>query len=101
MIECARQGCGVKFAKRTHNQKYHDAECCRLATNARIMEDYYESKAIRNNKERYCSKCKETRLSRYNSSKMCNSCQQKKEQSMNNSVLSMLMSSQLRFDLPA
>jgi hypothetical protein len=53
--------------------------CCpdhlRLATNARIMERYHESKANRNGKARVCSTpgCA-TLLSRYNDEKVCAKC---------------------------
>jgi hypothetical protein len=70
---CARQGCELQFVSKTHNQKYHDAECCRLATNAKIMEKYYDKRAQRLGEKRYCTACG-NELSRYNSSNRCNSC---------------------------
>lgn len=64
--------CGDPFSKNSHNQKYCSEEHCRLATNERIMEKYYENKAIRQGKRRVCKTngC-ETVLSRYNSDKNC------------------------------
>lgn len=64
--------CGVEFEKNTHNQKYCSAECCRLATNKRIMERYYEKKGNRGGRQRTCRKrgC-DTKLSRYNDNYYC------------------------------
>jgi hypothetical protein len=85
-IKCARKECDVIFERSTHNQKYHDEECCRLATNARIMEKYYERKARRGGVKRICETpgC-QTLLSRYNASKLCSKCEgQKAEQERQN-----------------
>lgn len=69
-ISC--ENCGVDFEPNTHNQKYCSAECCRIATNRRIMERYYERKRNRSGSERLCrSKGCDTRLSRYNDSRYC------------------------------
>lgn len=92
MIKCAREGCSEEFVKRTHNQKYHDDECCKLATNVRMMEKYYRRKAQQSGQTRYCSVCFNTKLSRYNDSTVCSGCQMSREVSMNNSVASMLAS---------
>lgn len=74
---CAYKECGKLFTKTTHNQKYHDEECCRLATNARIMEKYYERKARRGGAKRICASpgC-QTQLSRYNPNKICAKCEE-------------------------
>jgi len=45
-VICSREDCGKEFNQKTHNQKYCSDECCRIATNRRIMEKYYEKKAI-------------------------------------------------------
>lgn len=64
--------CNKDFDRKTHNQKYCDAECCRRATNERIMERYYEKRDNRRGKERVC-KTKDCgkRLSRYNEEDVC------------------------------
>ncbi len=62
---CENKECKKKFTPKTHNQKYCKDECCRIATNKRIMEKYYEKKAIKNGAERLCKKCN-IQLSRYN-----------------------------------
>ena len=73
---CNNKECNKDFDAKTHNQKYCSDECCRIATNKRIMEKYYEKKAIRNGAFRACSKCK-TKLSMYNQSIICSSCEKK------------------------
>lgn len=88
---CAYKECGKVFTKTTHNQKYHDDECCRLATNARIMEKYYERKARRGGKKRICeSRGCTTVLSRYNASKYCAKCEGEKETNAKNELLAMV-----------
>ena len=70
---CQNSDCKKEFVNKTHNQKYCSDECCRVATNKRIMEKYYEKKAIRNGSKRVCKKCY-FQLSRYNESDLCSSC---------------------------
>lgn len=70
---CSNKECAKEFDAKTHNQKYCSDECCRIATNRRIMEKYYEKKAIRNGALRTC-KCG-GRLSRYNAGNLCASCE--------------------------
>ena len=77
MLECARPECRGKFEAKTHNQKYCSDECCRIATNKRIMEKYYEKKAIKNGAPRAC-KCGNL-LSRYNHEDTCSKCQTDKK----------------------
>jgi len=71
---CANTECAKEFESKTHNQKYCSDECCRVATNRRIMEKYYEKKAIRNGASRACRKCK-VQLSRYNQGDLCSKCE--------------------------
>lgn len=88
---CAYKECGKLFTKVTHNQKYHNEECCRLATNARIMEKYYERKARRGGAKRICDTigCT-TVLSRYNPNKICAKCEGDKENSATKTLLGMI-----------
>jgi hypothetical protein len=64
--------CNKSFDRKTHNQKYCDEECCRKATNERIMQRYYEKRDNRRGKERVCSHhdCV-SKLSRYNEEDVC------------------------------
>lgn len=83
---CANKECSIDFNARTHNQKYCSDECCRLATNKRIMEKYYEKKAIKNGAVRICKSCK-SQLSRYNQEDLCSTC----EKSIKTKSKSMMM----------
>ena len=71
---CSNKECAKEFEAKTHNQKYCTDECCRIATNRRIMEKYYEKKAIKNGAPRTCKNCK-TKLSRYNQADVCSTCE--------------------------
>lgn len=71
---CGNKECAKDFTPKTHNQKYCSDECCRIATNRRIMEKYYEKKAIRNGAPRNCKKCN-VKLSRYNQRDICSTCE--------------------------
>lgn len=90
MITCARKGCEETTERKTHNQKYCSDECCRLATNQRIMEKYYQRRDQRLGKVRYCSECTTTKLSRYNDTLVCSSCEYTKKVSLNKSVVGLL-----------
>ena len=74
---CLNNECGKDFESKTHNQKYCSDECCRVATNKRIMEKYYEKKAIKNGAPRKCKGCPGL-LSRYNSESYCSKCTKSK-----------------------
>lgn len=92
MIICAREDCVTSFDKGTHNQKYCSAECCRVSTNRRIMEKYYDKRDQRQGKTRYCVSCTTTKLSRYNDGKICSGCEIQQNVSVNKSVVDMLSS---------
>lgn len=79
MRTCANPECDIRFSPKSHNQKYHNSECCRVVTNKRIMEKYYEEKEIREGKERVCKTpgC-EVVLTRYNLTPTCFACDKKK-----------------------
>lgn len=76
ILTCARPECDETFVKSTHNQKYHNAECCRIETNRKIMEKYHEKQAIKKGLARKCKGCG-TKLSRYNEDSKCGACQTK------------------------
>lgn len=80
----------MEFEKKTHNQKYHDDECCKIATNQRVMEKYYARRDQRAGKVRICTSCNITKLSRYNDSLICSSCRAKREAAANSTVANML-----------
>lgn len=91
MIICARRGCEINFDRKTHNQKYCSDECCRLATNERIMEKYYEKRDQRKGKPRFCKAGCGARLSRYNDAQVCNPCKEKRQVDANRSAANMLI----------
>jgi hypothetical protein len=86
---CANSECKKQFESKTHNQKYCSDECCRIATNRRIMEKYYEKKAIRNGAFRPCKKCN-ARLSRYNQGNLCSACEKKVNVTNKSKILGMI-----------
>lgn len=86
---CANIECAKNFDAKTHNQKYCSDECCRIATNKRIMEKYYEKKAIKNGAYRECKKCKSS-LSRYNNTNICARCEKKDSITNRDKILGML-----------
>lgn len=89
--KCAYEKCGKLFTPRTHNQRYDDPECCRRATNSRIMEDYYAKKERRKGTVRLCAAagCK-TVLSRYNDDKICGACASSQATQARDDLLRML-----------
>lgn len=72
MKDCVE--CGNPFPFKTHNQKYCSKECCRIATNKKIMAKYYLKKQRLAGGLRLCFGC-ENQLSRYNSENFCTKCQ--------------------------
>lgn len=76
--------CETDFYPKSKNQKYCNPECCRKATNKKIMAKYYENKERLNGKKRICTSCN-TVLSRYTSSEICLLCQ--KNKNSNNKTL--------------
>lgn len=86
---CANTDCAKEFDAKTHNQKYCCDECCRIATNKKIMEKYYEKKAIRSGAKRECKSCK-SRLSRYNQSNICSKCEKNSAIKNRSTLLRML-----------
>jgi len=87
---CANKECSKEFIAKTHNQKYCSDECCRIATNKKIMEKYYEKKSIRSGAKRECKDCK-SQLSRYNQSNICSRCE-KNSAIKNRSILIRMIS---------
>lgn len=90
---CAYDKCqGQKeFEPKTHNQKYCSDECCRIATNEKLKEKYYDQKARLAGKKRYCKThgCN-VQLSRYNSTKVCDKCKSEEKEKARQSLLDMV-----------
>ena len=89
-LTCAHEPCSKLFEPNTHNQKYCSSECCKAATNAKIMKRYYERKSRLKGTARKCYTCG-AGLSRYNDSTICSGCAAKQEARDNVTVLSALL----------
>jgi hypothetical protein len=90
---CAYEKCeGQKeFNPKTHNQKYCSDECCRIATNQKLKDAYYEKKARLAGKERICkTKNCNVILSRYNPEKFCMDCINKEKEAQRKRVRQMI-----------
>ena len=88
IVICAREECEEPFTRKTHNQKYCSGECCRKATNGKIMERYYENKRKRSGAKRVCA-CGAT-LSKYNMDNECSSCVAKRDSERTVAVLNQI-----------
>jgi hypothetical protein len=90
---CAYENCnGVKeFEPKTHNQKYCSDECCRIATNEKLKEAYYDKKARLAGKKRFCKtkNCGAT-LSRYNDTSVCEKCRSAKKANERKALIEMI-----------
>lgn len=72
--EC--QWCSVKFDATRANQIYCKQECCKLATNKKLIEKYHKNKSKKTLDARTCE-CG-AKLSIYNKDKTCYSCQSRR-----------------------
>ena len=84
---CANTLCMIAFAPSRHNQKYCSKDCCKVVTNSKIMEQYYEEKERKSGKPRTCKSCKVSRLSRYNQTNTCAPCVAKEEANLRATLL--------------
>lgn len=93
-IVCAQDDCENEFVRtKPANKKYCSPECCRIQTNRKIMEKYYQKRAQLRGEERICNKCQVTKLSRYNEKTICSSCETEANKARNRSVLNMVLNS--------
>lgn len=88
---CAYDNCNNEFEAKTHNQKYCSDECCKIATNIKIKEKYYNGKARRAGVAFKCNNkgCNST-LSRYSTENICESCKSKERSKERKAILDML-----------
>jgi len=93
---CANDECENEFVSNKHNQKYCTTICCKIATNRRIMKDYYKRQARVNGEKRYCLSC-EGLLSRYNPAEICQPCSSAREIAANEAVADMLRTASFVF----
>lgn len=88
---CAYSECKKEFTPKTHNQKYCSDECCRIATNEKLKQQYYEKKARLAGALRICKNtgCN-TKLSPYNADKVCTKCVAQEKSRERKALLEML-----------
>jgi hypothetical protein len=90
-MKCAYDECNNEFEPKTHNQKYCSDECCRIATNEKLKQAYYDKKARLAGKPRYCkSKGCNVELSRYNAGNICDKCVGEKKEEERLSLVNMV-----------
>ena len=88
---CAYDECKKEFSPKTHNQKYCSDDCCRIATNKKLQDQYYEKKARLQGKKRICkTQSCGAPLSRYNEDKICSKCKAGKEKVKQKELLEMI-----------
>ena len=88
---CAYEECNNEFEPKTHNQKYCSDECCRIATNKKLKEQYYERKARLAGERRICkSKGCNVILSRYSESNICATCSNSKKMKQRKDLIEMV-----------
>lgn len=84
--QCAN--CGETFIARRINMIYCTDQCCKTATNAKLIASYHSKKQLKNI-PRDCSSCG-ARLSRYNKDITCNSCKNRDESKKRKELLEQL-----------
>lgn len=70
--ECA--WCKEQFEAKRSNQIYCNSECCKSATNQKVINRYHENKKRLAGAVRKCKSCS-ANLSRYNDKEYCSMCQ--------------------------
>lgn len=66
--------CKSDFEAKRSNQIYCRSECCKSATNQKVIDRYHQNKSRLAGAERKCKECN-SRLSRYNEKEYCSMCQ--------------------------
>lgn len=84
--ECAN--CGIEFQARRVNMIYCNEQCCKQATNAKLIAKYHKNKVLADKIE-FCVDCG-TKLSKYNPDIKCFGCQRKSESQKRKDVLNRL-----------
>jgi len=88
---CSYEKCNATFEPKTHYQKYCSEECCRIATNLKIKQKYYDKKERLAGKKRICKvRGCQTQLSRYNPTGVCGPCEAKEQSKIRNGLISMV-----------
>ncbi len=80
--------CPTEFEAKRVNMIYCSNECCRAATNAKLIAKYHSNKLAANT-ERFCKDCG-CKLSKYNKDAACHPCQNRAESSKRKEMLAKL-----------
>lgn len=83
MNQCRWKNCSNMFEPKTHNQIYCSDECCKNATNYKIMERYYAEKARKAGENLTCERCGQETLSRFSTNSICSMCRTLEKQKKN------------------
>ena len=77
-IPCKNEACKKIFVPKTYNAIFCSADCRRIVTNKKLLDNYYKKKEKKNTK-RVCEtkKCT-TVLSRYNKEDICERCKRER-----------------------
>jgi len=77
-IPCKNEACKKVFVPKTYNAIFCSADCRRVVTNKKLLDNYYKKKEKKNTK-RVCEtkKCT-TVLSRYNKEDICERCKRER-----------------------
>jgi hypothetical protein len=75
---CKNLDCGKKFTPRSYNSIYCCAECRKIVTNKKLLENYYEKKRNKNKKRICKTKTCTTVLSKYNKEDICENCKRER-----------------------
>ncbi len=75
---CKNLDCSKPFKPKSYNSIYCSAECRRIVTNAKLLNNYYEKKANINKKRTCKTKNCKTILSRYNKENICEKCKRER-----------------------
>lgn len=71
---CKNEKCKKKFEAKVYNSIYCSAECRRIVTNKKLLENYYEKKRNKGKKRTCATDGCTTILSRYNKEHICERC---------------------------
>lgn len=75
---CANSDCLNKFVAKVYNTIYCSAECRKIVTNKKLLQNYYEKKKNRQTKRICKTDGCGTILSRYNDEKICERCKKER-----------------------
>lgn len=75
---CANDDCKKEFIAKVYNATYCGAECRRLITNKKLLDNYHEKKRNKHKKRICKTKDCNTILSTYNKENICEQCKKER-----------------------